>query len=538
MKLRTLCGAVIALQIVASAQSNVRPGTDVSLSDLGGVASPTGAHSGTFPNGTQSWGVTTTSCNVGTVHVPWRRDMDVDHPQIGMWIYRDYQGRFEQVSLFQGVKHGFLSTNSPGCGSCPGGAGNLLIIGCSDTYGASLNYSHTYMAPPSEINPWTGIWESVGSHFDRGFPPVSGSQATDNVRSSINFPSTNQGYRNLVLDSGLNVTGATFWVSGYYNVIGEPDANRENNFRTRQINATWSASGNRWTFSTVGSTQHNGPALWRWSGATVNSANNNNGDDGRFYVAVKVTGPTNGLYHYEYAIQNRDNSREGGAFRIPICTGTTVSNLWFGDPDEVANNDWTASVLTNEIVFTAQAGNHLTWGNMFNVAFDSNASPTTANFSIDQALPGAGNASVAVAVPCPLDLRNLYLGAGCGSPTPPELGANGPALLGTANFTLSNAGVANGSTNYFVFSLATTAVPLGGGCTLWADPSAVFFGDDAIGDPSGVASLVVPIPADPALDGAFLAVQAVEFQSPGAFGSLDFSNGLKVKLGTANPSCN
>ena len=215
MRTLLVLGAVLGLPVLAAAQQNVRPGTNVSLSNLGGVASPSGAHTGTFPNGLQSFGVSTTSCNVGSVNVPWLADMNIDHPQIGMWIYREYQGRFEQISLFNGVKHGFTSTNSPGCGSCPGGAGTSLVMGCSDTYGASLNYSHTYMAPPSEINPWLATWTSRGSHFDRGYPVQNPPADTDNVRSPINFTNPNQGYRNQVFDSGLNVTGATFWISGY-----------------------------------------------------------------------------------------------------------------------------------------------------------------------------------------------------------------------------------------------------------------------------------------------------------------------------------
>lgn len=530
--------AIAGLLSIAQAQGNVRPGTNVSLSTLGGIGSPTDSRNGTFPAGTQSWGISTTSCNVGTVGVPWLARMNIDHPSIGMFMYREYQGRFEQISLFKGVKHGFTSTNSGGCTpSCPGGAGTSLVIGCSDTYGASLNYSHSWMAPPSEIDPWTGIWTSVGSHFDRGYPPVSGAQATDNVLSPINYPAGNQGHRNLVYDSLLNVTGATFWVSGYYNVIGEPDANRENNFATRTFTRTW--GGTTWSFSVSG-TMYPTPAIYRWAGATVNSASNGN-NDGRFYVAVKVTGPSAGLYHYEFAVFNRDNTRQGGQVRIPVCSGASVSNLWFGDPDDAAGNDWTATRTPTEIVFTAPAGNtnNLVWGNLFNFAFDSDAAPATANVNVDEALAGAGLASVAVASSCPMDLRNVYLGAGCGTPSAPTLGANGPALLGNAAFALSSANVGAGSSNFFIVSLLDTVLPVGGGCTIYVDPAAVFFGDGATANGSGVATLPMPVPNTPALNSATLTVQAVEFQLPsGSFGNLDLTNGLKIKLGTGNPGCN
>ncbi len=531
----------LALSATVVAQPNVRPGTDVLLSTLGGLGSPSGTSSriGTYPTGQQSWGVSTTSCNVGTINVPWIRDMNVDHPQMGMWMYREYNGRLEQISTFIGVKHGFTSTNSPGCGSCPGGAGTSLVIGCTDTYGASLNYSHTYMAPPSEINPWTGVWTSVGSHFDRGYPVVSPPQNTDNVRSPISFTAPNQGYRNLVWDSELGQAGATYWASGYYNVIGEPDANRENNFGTRTFSASW--NGTSWTWNGTSGTLYNTPAIYRWSGASVNSATNAGGADGRFYVAVKVTGPVAGVYHYEYAVFNRDNNREGGRVRIPVCAAASVSNLFFRDPDHTPGNDWTMTRNATEIVFTAPSGNsnNITWGNLFNFAFDSDASPAAANVSVDQALAGAGNASVDVGSQAPLDVRNLFLGAGCGTPTAPLLGANGPASLGNAGFALNVSGVANGSSCAFVLSGVPGALNLGGGCNLYFNPSFPFFTVSTTASLLGIATLSLPVPNDPNLTDGILAVQALEIQVGGAFaGVIDLSSGLKVKLGTGNAGCN
>ena len=96
-------GIAVGLSSLGSAQSNLRPGTNVSLSNLGGIGSPTGSRTGAFPNGMQSWGVSTTSCNVGSVHVPWIADMNIDHPAIGMFMYRDHRGRCEHISLFTGV---------------------------------------------------------------------------------------------------------------------------------------------------------------------------------------------------------------------------------------------------------------------------------------------------------------------------------------------------------------------------------------------------------------------------------------------------
>jgi hypothetical protein len=532
--------SALALAAALTAQPNLRPGTDVS-NTLGSVGSPpaaSGGRFGTYPNGQQAWGVATTSCNVGTINVPWLRDMNVDHPEMGMWMYRELDGRFEQVSLFRGVKHGFTSTNSPGCGSCPGGAGTSLVVGCTDTYDATLNYSHTYMAPPSEINPWTGLWTSRGSHFDRGFPVQSPPLDTDNVRSGINFPNSNPGYRNLVWDSELNAPGAIYWVSGYYVVIGEPDARRENNFDTRRFAASW--GGTQWSWSTPVTTHYQQPAIYRWTGATVNSATNG-ADDGRMYVAVKVTGPNaNGRYRYEYAVFNRDNNREGGAFRIPVCAGAQVGNLLFRDPDHTPGNDWVFSRTATHLVWTAPAGhvNNLTWGNLFNVGFDCDVSPAAGSVLVDQAKAGPGAAAVTVASNCPLDARNLFLGAGCGAPTAPVLTANGPALVGNSSFAVQVSDVAAASTNVFLFS-ANTANLLLAPCRVYVVPAAMLLTLSIGANASGVATLPIPVPNNAVLDGAWFALQAAELQSGGAYGGMvDFSCGLKVKIGILTAGCN
>ena len=527
---------IVTLAAVLPAQPNLRPGTNVKLSTLGSIGVP-----GPMVGTQQPWGVSTTSCNIGTVNVPWLQDMNVDHPQMGMWMYREYQGRFEQISIFRGVKHGFTSTNSPGsnCASgCPGGAGTSLVINCTDTYGASLNYSHSYMAPPSEINPWTGVWTSRGSHFDRGFPVQSPPFDTDNVRSPINFASSDLGYRNVVLDSALQAPGAVFWCTGYYNVAGEPDANRENNFATRTFTAT--KSGSTWSFAISG-TQVETPAIYRWTGATVSSALNGAGDDGRFYVAVRVTGPVSGRYHYEYVVFNRDNNRQGGAVHIPVCSTAAVTSLSFRDVDEVATNQWSIVRNASEIVFTAPAGNvnNLTWGNMYNFAFDCDAAPSAGNLNVDEALAGPGNPSVAVATSCPLNMRNIPLGAGCGTPTPPVLSANLPASLGNPLFALTTSNVAPGSSNVYLLSLATANISLGGGCTAWIDPGQLALVAAVAANGAGVATLGLPIPNDPSLNDAYMAAQSLELEAGGAYaGLIDLSSGLKVKFGSGNVGCN
>src|SRR5690606_4773808 len=96
-------------------------------------------------------------------------------------------------------------------------------------------------------------------------------------------------------------------------------------------------SGSSWSASTTG-TRSQGTILQRWPGSTSDTGTNGN-DDGRFEVAVKVTGPVNGRWHYEYAVLNIDNNRGGAAFRLPVCPSGTVVNLGSRDIDTDPLND-------------------------------------------------------------------------------------------------------------------------------------------------------------------------------------------------------
>ncbi|HWN83214.1 MAG TPA: hypothetical protein VNM87_14040, partial [Candidatus Udaeobacter sp.] len=79
---------------------------DVSLGILSSIQSA--GHVGTFPNGIAGLTMSTTSCNLGTVDVPWLAPMQEDHPLIHMALYRLLNGRFEQVGV-SWMKHGFFA---------------------------------------------------------------------------------------------------------------------------------------------------------------------------------------------------------------------------------------------------------------------------------------------------------------------------------------------------------------------------------------------------------------------------------------------
>ena len=316
------------------AQRNVIAGRDIQLQDTWALRGY--VRSGTYPAGAFAVGAWTTCCNPVTNAIPFQAAMSPNHGYIHFIVARESNGRLEQISNWSFVKHTFGSSNDPSpCGNCAGpGSFSLVEVGCSDTYANSQAVNHFDLGPPSEIDPWLGTWDPQCSMFDAGNPAVAPAQACDNVRSLTSQQSSqlNAGLNNQMrlYDVDLQVQPANyFWQAGYL-VPGEAESVRDNNLGSRGFTPTW--NGTAWAFADIPNSFQQGTILQRWPGATITSATNGT-SDGRFYVAVKVSGPINGKYHYEYAVHNRDNKRGMGAFRLPICPTAVVSNIGFHDVD-------------------------------------------------------------------------------------------------------------------------------------------------------------------------------------------------------------
>jgi hypothetical protein len=534
--------ALLTFAISAAAQSNTVPGLDLRLEDTWALAAF--QRSGTYPNGQSAIGAWTTCCNPGSVAVPFQAAMNPDHAFIHYIVAREANGRFEQISNWSWVKHTFGSSNDPSsCGTCAGpGRFSWVEVGCSDTYANYQAVDHYNLGPADEIDPWLGTWVPQCSYFDRGNPAVGGSQMCDNVRSLTHNQANalNQGL-NLqmrVADNALNVAGASYWYQSGYLVPAEAEANRWDNIGSRQFTPTW--NGSAWDF-TDGNSYLHGTVLQRWSGAQITS-NRNGTDDGRYYVAVKVTGPVRGLWHYEYAVHNRDNRRGLGALRIPVCSAARVENLGFHDVDSDPLNQWTPSVANGEIAWQTN-GNPLRWNSIFNFWFDCDAAPVVGSpLALDQYAIGPGALTVAVVSTAPLGLYDQFLGPGCGSPLPPVLFAEGnPARpsLGNASFALRAVGNPANVLCGFVLTLTPGTTALGGGCTLY---SAGFGGLLApflvLTDGAGAAAMPLAIPSSVAFEGLDLDFQAANVRSAGAYqGTFDLSNGLRVRIGSQNVGC-
>ncbi len=509
----------------AAAQSNSRgTGYDAELSQISS-ARAWGRRGPAYPGGEVGVSFQNQLCNPGSINIEWRAPMLPDHPKFGFLAARLVGDRLVQISDWSYCKHAFYALSSPSVcgGSCQGTNGSQLGVSCSDIYSNGNNADRNYLGPPAEIDPWLGTWTPLGSYFDVG-DPQTGLGPADSVRSL----STNgfDSVKNRVTIREADLVGATSG-SLFFQIFviceGEPVQNRANNIRSRPFHLSW--SGSSWSASTSGTSTY-GSVLSRWTGASSALAGNGN-DDGRFEVAVKVTGPVDGLWHYEYAVLNLDNHRGGAAFRLPVCPTGRVVNLGCRDIDQDPLNDWSASVANGEITFAAPANNPHNWNQLFNFWFDSDVAPVVGNATIDQARIGPGALSFPVPTQVPGLQPAVHLGAGCGTPSL-LLAANGVPSAGNAAFAIDVIG-APGTGVFAFYSFGGASQPIAPGCTQFLDTALLGTHGFLMTDGAGRASIPLGVPAGFAPTD--LSWQAASVQAAGpVFGAFGLSNGLLVRL--------
>jgi hypothetical protein len=447
--------------------------------------------------------------------------MSEDHPMFGFLVAKEQDGRLVQISDWSYCKHAFLSLNDQGtCGTCQNTtSAETMYVGCSDVYSPSNNGSRTYLGPPSEINPWLGTWNHVGSFFDVGYP--ANGVPNDGIKGSIN-PGSDP-VLNRVTIKEADLAGVTAPIFFQIHVIhrGEPVTNRDNNIMSRPFSLTW--SGSNWSASTIGIPTF-GSILTRWPGASITQGQNGN-DDGRFFVAVKTTALADGFWRYEYAVHNADNKAGSAAFRVPVCPSGRVRNIGFRDIDKNALNDWTGAHAGTEIAWTAPAGNAQQWNTLFNFWFDSDVAPAAGNVTFDKAdLLAPGALTVTVPTTVPAYQPYVYVGPGCGVPAC-ELMPEGLPTTGNQNFgvrAVSDPGIPV----ILFFSLPGTNFPIAPNCNVMIDVFAC--GDLGLNvtDPAGVA--VFNTPVDPTWpDCAFQA--ATFIPTPTVAGIVGLSSGIVVR---------
>ena len=357
----------------------------------------------------------------------------------------------EQISNRSYVKHGFLALASSQCTPCtpPPGGGNDLGLGCSDTYGAGTNASNFWLGPPDEIDAFNGAWDPNCSLFDLG---LSGT-VCDGNRSYDGTGLGPLGNRVKVHDDDLDLPGATYWFQAYYVVKQELESVRRNNFHSRRFTA--SLVGNSYNINEApAEVEPNRSVTERWIDGPnpadlviegiSSPANVVSGTvlDGSVYVAYQVTEPSPGVYHYEYAVHNRDNARGVGRFELPLCPGASISNFGTSDTTLTTGDDWSASISADDttlVIEDTSGTNDIRWNNLFNFWFDSNAAPAFGNGELVAANPGPGNDSINARIYAPSgSCQAALIPYGCAVNDCDMTVTGTPALGQAVNYELDN----------------------------------------------------------------------------------------------------
>ena len=392
------------------------PGPDVIVGDLPAMQQFGSA-------GTQvGVAVATTSCNQGTIDLDWFALPQTDHPVIPQNLYRmsggaDNTERFEQIGQ-SWLKHAFTALTQDICNlGCNGVGGSHLGSGCSDPYSASLNGGQTGIGSRAWVNPFTGAYPSTANNHS--------SHSHDGVSHRVRVEADD-------LNQNLN-QGATYFAEAQYVTPHEytwcqahpGQCNMYNNVSYRQFSVTGTTS---FSFSPLAPTVRMRPAFMAWTGVTINQIEPDPGNDGLWFMAYKVTNPSAGVWHYEYALYNENLDRAIQSFSVPLGPGVNISNIGFHAPpqepgwanDGTFNNlgyssaPWTVTQAPDSITWSTetlaenQNANAIRWGTLYNFRFDADQPPQAANAVVAYFKTGSPT-TVAIQGP---------FGGGGGSPTP------------------------------------------------------------------------------------------------------------------------
>jgi hypothetical protein len=414
---------------------NLVPGPDVIVGDVEDVAQFDA------PVGTQvGLAIGTDSCNNGDQPVDWFALPQTDHPLVPQNLYRMSGGetndeRFEQIGQ-SWMKHTFLALEDFVCGTCNTSGcqtGSHLCPGCSDPYVSGLNGDQNSIGSRAWVNPFTGSFPSNAN--DHSGHVHNGVSHRILVETSDLMPSGNP---------GATYFGEAAYISPheYTWCQSHPtECNMFNNFSYRQFSV--SGGPTFFNFSAVSSTVRMEAAIQAWvaTGATVQQAEPDPGNDGIFFVGYKVTGPTSGLWHYDYAVFNMNLDRAIQSFEV-VFPGfpPDLSNIGFHAPPQhpgwahdgtegdagYSSTPWTftlngpppdpnSAVWNCETFAQNQNANAIRWGTLYNFRFDSPAAPATSTANIAFFKTGA---PVAVEIQAPFQSDATPTPTATATPTP------------------------------------------------------------------------------------------------------------------------
>ena len=385
--------AMPPLHGVAGGEAPV-PGPDVIVGDVESVV-----QSGS--RGTQvGLAIGTDSCNIGDQPVDWFALPQTDHPVVPQNLYRMSGGlnnneRFEQIGQ-SWMKHTFLALEQSVCGTCNTSncqTGSHLCPGCSDPYSANLNGDQNSIGSRAWINPFTGNFPSGANIHTRHFH--------DGVSHRIRVEADDL---NTTLNQGATYFGEAAYISPheYTWCQSHPgQCNMYNNVSYRQFFVFGGPSD--FTFSPAGSTVRTQPSIMAWAPtAVVNQIQPDPGNDGIWFMGYKVTNPSVGVWHYEYALYNMNLDRAIQSFSVPLGVGANLSNIGFHAPPQepgwpydgtfndhgYSSTPWTVTQAPDSITWNTetflqnQNANAIRWGTLYNFRFDADQPPQSANATV------------------------------------------------------------------------------------------------------------------------------------------------------------
>ena len=415
-------GEVKSDSLPASNDAGTVPGPDVVVGDLSGLA-----QFGSSSGSQVGLAVGTDSCNFGTVNLNWFQNPNNDHPVIPQNLYRMSGGanndeRFEQIGQSQ-VKHAFTALTNNICNlGCNGVGGSQLGSGCSDPYSANLNAGPN-LGSRAWINPFTGFY------------PRNDSATPNNNHNGHTHTGTS--HRILTEISDLNTTlnaGATYYAEAQYITPHEyahcqanpGQCNMYNNvsYRRYTVNGTTSP----FSFSPAAATVRAKAAITAWPNSSAVEIRPAQGTDGIGMIAYKVTNPTPGVWHYEYAIYNQNLDRGIQSFSVPLGNGITLSNIGFHAPPQhpgwaadgtvgntgFSSTPWAQAQTASSMTWSSETfaqnpnANAIRWGTLYNFRFDSNRPPQNVNATIGFFKTGSP-LNVQIQGPSPAPVQNVSI---------------------------------------------------------------------------------------------------------------------------------
>ncbi|OLB00327.1 MAG: hypothetical protein AUH08_08930 [Verrucomicrobia bacterium 13_2_20CM_54_12] len=414
------------------------PGPDVIVGDIESVEQPQGAVNGNFVG----LGVGTVSCNNGDQPIDWHPLPNTNHPVIPQNLYRmsgggDHTERFEQIGQ-SWMKHAFFALEEFICGTCntspPCVTGDQLCPGCADTYVASLNYDQDLIGSRAWVNPFTGVFPSNPDPNNHAGHNHTGTSHRVTVATSDLIPAQNPGATYFAEADYISPTEYT-WCQAH-----PGQCNMYNNVSYRPF--TVSGGPTTFTFGAAGLTVRMQPAIQTWAstGATVAQVEPDPGNDGIWFMGYKVTNPSAGVWHYEYALSNENLDRAIQSFSVPVG-GANISNIGFHAPpqepawpnDGTFNNQGYSSApwavdqsggsitWSTETFATNQNANAIRFGTLYNFRFDADQPPQTANATVGYFKTGS-----------PMTVEIQAPGQGGGTPTPTPTVTPTPTATPTA----------------------------------------------------------------------------------------------------------